>query len=71
MFLLCGIGKGLTEGKGFALVVFFCFVLHLSLGLRLFFVRVFMLSDKSLTAVDRVVKSSIVVMIYSVDLYSI
>ena len=59
VFLLCGIGKGLTEGNGFTLFAFpFLFAFGLSFGFRLFFVRVFILSDKSLTAVDRVVKSS-------------
>ena len=58
MFLLCGIGKAVTEGNGFAFFTLFSgLVLPLSFGFKLFFVRVVILSDKSLTAVDSVVKS--------------
>tara|TARA_Y100001954_G_C15632864_1_gene513611 strand:+ start:455 stop:736 length:282 start_codon:yes stop_codon:yes gene_type:complete len=58
VFLLCGIGKGVTEGNGFAFFALLSnLVLPSSFGFKLFFVRVVILSDKSLTAVDRVVKS--------------
>jgi hypothetical protein len=60
VFLLCGIGKGVTEGNGFAFFALLSgLVLPLSFGFKLFFVRVVILSDKSLTAVDSVVSFSL------------
>ena len=54
--MLCGIGNGVTEGNGFAFFTLLSgLVLPFSFGFKLFFVRVVILSDKSLMAVDRVV----------------
>jgi len=46
VFLLCGIGNGVTEGNGFTFVTLLSgLVLPLSFGFRLFFVRLVILSD--------------------------
>ena len=72
VFLLCGIGKGVTEGNGFAFFALLSgLVLPLSFGFKIFFVRVVILSDKSLTAVDSVVKSSYVLSNYFLTTISI